>query len=331
MENANGGQPSGKRQNPQSRRWYGYVDVVTPSGSPTKQPQKPAAPSPEQQRSVSGIAERNADEHMPAQLQPIPKEVPIWPSAPASTVREFGPASTPQSEQAATTKPADQLRKKRSRYLAWRAMVLYVLAGVLFAAGGWVAWQGFRTNQQIEDQITQVNEQAEDDGSNPSTTPVSAAAIDGYAVAPDMPRVLTIGKLGVKARVLPLGVTASNKLKAPSNIHDVGWYNASSKPGQPGAVLVDGHVSSWESAGVFKNLKQLTVGDEIAIERGDGQVIRYRVVRSQAYDEAETDMRAALQPVTAGKNGLNLITCYGRVKPGTSEFEQRLIVFAEQI
>lgn len=194
-----------------------------------------------------------------------------------------------------------------------------------------IAWQGFSANKQVERQIQETNKAANDDGSRPATTPVEESAVDGYVVAPNLPRVLTIDKLGVKARIMPLGVTASNKLKAPSNIYDVGWYSASSQPGQPGAMLMDGHVSSWTSDGVFKNLKNLIAGDTITVERGDGQKYQFRVVKSQAYEESATDMRAALQPVTEGKNGLNLITCYGRVKPGTSEFEQRLIVYAEQI
>ena len=43
------------------------------------------------------------------------------------------------------------------------------------------------------------------------------------------------------------------------------------------------------------------------------------------------NMQAAITPVTAGKSGLNLITCAGQVKAGTSEFSKRVIVFAEQM
>lgn len=256
----------------------------------------------------------------PVQVAPAHEE-PVWPS-----VRSHEPEVAP-----APVASAPIRRRQKTSGSGKRAAILYVLAGILFIAGGLIAWQGYTANQQIEKQIQETNASAEDDGSRPATTPVDGNAIDGYVVAPNLPRVLTIDKLGVKARIMPLGVTASNKLKAPGNIYDVGWYNASSQPGQPGAMLMDGHVSSWTSDGVFKNIKKLMPGDEIAVERGDGQMFRYRVVKLQAYDEAQTDMHAALKPVVDGKNGLNLITCYGRVRPGTSEFEQRLIVFTEQI
>lgn len=294
MENANGDKPSGQRRNPGPRRWYGYMDVVAPSQSPTT----PVV------------------ESTPPQIVKAAPDPQV--SLPPSRIEEPDQIETPR------------LPPKRAR-MPILVMVLYVLAGILFVAGGFIAWQGLRADDHATEQIPSATEVSEDDGSNPATTPVADGSKDTYVVAPQLPRLLTIDKLGVKARVMPLGVTSAHKLKAPNNIYDVGWYNASSQPGEPGAMLMDGHVSSWESDGVFKNIKKLIPGDELTVERGDGQVFRYRVVKSQAYDEAQTDMRAALQPMTEGKNGLNLITCYGRIKPGTSEFEQRLIVFAEQI
>lgn len=298
MENANGDKPSGQRRNPGSRRWYGYTDVVTPSQPPMKPVVEPTPPQ-------------------LTEAVPTPQVSP-----PFSEVEE--------PELVAVEAPRPLPRPKRTR-LPILVIVLYVLAALLFVVGGFIAWQGLRADDHATEQIPPATEVTEDDGSNPATTPITENSKDAYVVAPQLPRLLTIDKLGIKARVMPLGVTSANKLKAPSNIYDVGWYNASSQPGDPGAMLMDGHVSSWESDGVFKNIKKLVPGDELTVERGDGQVFRYRVMKSQAYDEAQTDMQAALQPVTEGKNGLNLITCYGRIKPGTSEFEQRLIVFTEQI
>lgn len=320
MHDAHGNPSGGQRPQPKSRRWYGYVDVVTPPNRVAPRP-TPPAPSAAQQLQVSGISERAAMPSAPTQAAHVasPDQEPVWPAAQS-------PEPIPTPEPAAL-----KIHKQPTTNLGIRVTILYVLAGILFVAGGLIAWQGFSANRLVEQQIAETNDAADNDGSRPATTPVDDASINQYVVAPNLPRVLTIEKLGIKARIMPLGVTADNKLKAPSNIHDVGWYNASSQPGEPGAMLMDGHVSSWTSDGVFKNLKKLVPGDVVTVERGDGQKLQFRVVKSQAYDEAQTDMRAALKPITEGKNGLNLITCYGRVRPGTSEFEQRLIVFAEQI
>jgi LPXTG-site transpeptidase (sortase) family protein len=165
----------------------------------------------------------------------------------------------------------------------------------------------------------------------PSTVKPSAATVANYAVAPNLPRYLDIPELGVHARVLSLGILASGALATPNNVHDVGWYNSSSQPGQPGAMLLDGHVSSWTTNGVFYGIKKLKAGDLMKVTRGDGVAFTYRVVKTQLYDADTVDMNAAVRPITPGKPGLNLITCTGQVKPGTSEFKQRVMVFTEQI
>jgi LPXTG-site transpeptidase (sortase) family protein len=131
--------------------------------------------------------------------------------------------------------------------------------------------------------------------------------------------------------VKPLGLTAKNQIAAPNNVFDAGWYTGSAKPGQPGAMLIDGHVSSWTAHGIFYNLKKLQPGDKLQIQRGDGTTFTYKVVKSRVYDAAQVDMKAALSPVTTGKPGLNLITCDGSVIKGTSEFDKRLVVFTEQL
>jgi hypothetical protein len=96
-------------------------------------------------------------------------------------------------------------------------------------------------------------------------------------------------------------------------------------------MLIDGHVSSWTSHGIFYGLKTLVAGDTIQIERGDGAILAYKVVKSQTYTTSKVDMAAALTPINPRKPGLNLITCTGNVMAGTNEFNQRVVVFAEQV
>jgi LPXTG-site transpeptidase (sortase) family protein len=212
-------------------------------------------------------------------------------------------------------------------------MALIGMAGLVFAIGLVASLQGFQTNSQAAAQISALSKKSESQGGTPApgTTPPNGASFNSYAVAPDLPRYLQIPKLGVSARVLQVGVDSSGALGTPYNVFDTAWYTGSAKPGQPGAALIDGHVSSWTTHGVFYNLKSLKAGDSVQIVRGDGAILNYRVVKTQVYDADNVDMQAAVTPITAGKAGLNLITCTGRVKPGTSEFNQRIIVFTEQV
>ncbi len=210
-------------------------------------------------------------------------------------------------------------------------LALFGLAGLIFAVGLFVSFQTVRTNHDASAQVVALSRQvASGKGSVPSTTKPSSQAISNYVVAPDLPRYLRIPKLGVNARVMQTGVMSSGAIGTPNNVYDTAWYTGSAKPGQSGATIIDGHVSGWSTHGVFYGLNRLIAGDQLQIVRGDGQTLNYRVVKTSVYNANNVDMQAAIKPATAGKPGLNLISCTGPVIKGTSQYSQRVIVFAEQ-
>lgn len=217
---------------------------------------------------------------------------------------------------------------------------LVSMAVVIFMLGVGVSVQTIFTNRGATAQVSALSKSTQNDAattdttthdSAPSTVKPTPKAVGSYAVVPDLARYIKIPKLGVNARVLQVGIKNNGELATPNNVYDAAWYTGSAKPGQPGATLIDGHVSSWTTHGVFYGIKKLVPGDMIQIQKGDGELISYRVVRSQTYDADNVDMQAAITPVTKGKSGLNLITCTGQVKRGTSEFQERILVFAEQV
>lgn len=224
-----------------------------------------------------------------------------------------------------------QLRKKfqvhNARHiLAW---VLISCGAAILISAGIIAWfQAHTTPDNTGNPIHEI-----DNGTptmQPSTEKPKSNEFEAYTVAGDSPRYLFIPKLSVKAMVKHLGLTKDNRIDVPKNVFDVGWYTGSAKPGQAGALVLDGHVSSDLVPGVFYNLKDLHENDTITLEKGDGSQIRYRVVKIQVYDVDKVDMKAALSPISV-KPGLNLITCTGSVIKGTRNYDKRLIVFTEQI
>jgi LPXTG-site transpeptidase (sortase) family protein len=187
-----------------------------------------------------------------------------------------------------------------------------------------------QTNEKVKAAAKTLSEQT--DGSTesdvPSETPPEGG-LGSYQVSSLSPRLISIPKIDVVARTLRLGVKPNNELKAPSNIFDAGWFEGSARPGEPGAMLVSGHVHGPTKPGVFTNLKKLVEGDRITIERGDGKKFNYRVVKVQSYDKDSVDMGAALNSAEPGKPGLNLITCDGAYDED-GHYKKRLIVFAVQ-
>ena len=165
----------------------------------------------------------------------------------------------------------------------------------------------------------------------PSTIKPSANTVTNYIVAANQPRYIMIPKLHVQARILSVGLTKSDAIGTPNNVYDTAWYNASSLPGQPGAMVIDGHVSSWTTRGVFYGLDSLSNGDLVQVQRGDGKIFTYEVMKIQIYNVNVVDIQSLLESIVSTAPGLNLITCTGDVIAGKNNFSERIIVYTKQV
>ena len=209
--------------------------------------------------------------------------------------------------------------------------ILIAIAVVLLVAGITTSIDAWHNNtiatQQAAKLVSAANH-SKKTTTTPATIKPTVSSVASYTVAANLPRYLIIPKLGVNAPVLSVGVNSLGALETPNNIYDTAWYNASAQPGQPGAVLIDGHVSSWTSDGVFYGLNTLIPGDIIEIQGGNGLMYNHQVVKTEVYAADNVDMAAAMKSIDPTKPGLNLISCTGDVIPGTNEFNERIIVFA---
>lgn len=168
--------------------------------------------------------------------------------------------------------------------------------------------------------------------SAPSSLKPPTQAVVTYTVPPTDPRYIAIPAIGIpNTPVLKLGLLASGAIAVPDNIYETGWYDGSAQPGQSGAMFIYGHVSSWTANGIFYNLKKLVPGDQVTITRGDAATYTYKVVSIKIYPYNDVDMNQVLAPVDPKQPGLNLMTCTGQVMKGTSEFNERLVVFTSLV
>ncbi len=166
----------------------------------------------------------------------------------------------------------------------------------------------------------------------PSSTKPSNKAEAAYTVPYSNPKYISIPAIGIhNVPVLKLGLMSDGAIATPYNIYETGWYDRSSLPGQPGAMFIYGHVSSWTADGIFYNLKKLSPGDTVTVTRGDDTIYTYKVVTSKVYPYNAVDMSRVLSPINASVPGLNLMTCTGQVISGTSEFNKRLVVFTSLV
>ena len=225
--------------------------------------------------------------------------------------------------------PVEKTRRSRLQ------IALVGMACLVVGLGLLVNIQTIQTNKDAKAQVSALSHTSSgDEGVNGVPSETKPTYSGKYSVAPNLPKYIKIPRLGVNARVLPMGVNSTNQLKAPSNIYDAGWYNASAKPGDSGsngAILIDGHVHGPTLPGVFVGIKNLAADDTIQIYRGDDKLFTYKVVKVQNYDADKIDMGMMLSSIQPGQPGLNLITCGGQFDKSSNEYKQRTAVFAVQI
>lgn len=212
--------------------------------------------------------------------------------------------------------------------------VMVGMAVTLFIAGVAISVLSLRTNSEVKAQVKSVSKtqtKQDDDGGITEGVPNedgNTPSVEYYKTASTYPRVIRIAKTKTEARVLALNIAPTGALKAPANIFDAGWYKDSAKPGEQGAMVIDGHVSGPTQPGVFKKLGSLVAGDTIEIERGDGTKFTYTVTATKVFDADKLDMSSVMVPSVAGKPGLNIITCGGKFNKTTNKFEQRTVVYS---
>lgn len=209
---------------------------------------------------------------------------------------------------------------RKTKYIAWLLIGLGIIGLVI---GLWVFFRQSVSSNPVNTPSLE---------SPPSSKKPSQQEIQTYSVSPSSPKYISIPSIGVDdSRVIKLGTLSNNQIASPRNIYDAGWYSSSARPGQKGAVFIYGHVSSWQAAGIFHNLKKLKPGDRIIITRGDGQKFTYEVKATKTYDAKQVNMDEVLKPIDPNKPGLNLMTCSGHIIKGTSEFSERLVVFTSLV
>lgn len=235
------------------------------------------------------------------------------------------------------------LKKMRRRSLTKRVKrglkgpgLVYGAAVCIFLVGAVVTIQGFLLNTQVKEQSQVLAAKTGGDtvlttasgNEVPSEETPKPNIIDTYTVAADLPRVLSIPSIGVRSRVLQVGVDANNQLLTPKSIYDSAWYNESAKPGEIGAAVIDGHYVGPTTSGVFSRLHELKKNDTILIERGDGKSLKFMVASVETVAVDKVDMMKVMTSADQSKAGLNIITCGGKYNDKTFEFADRTIVYA---
>lgn len=225
------------------------------------------------------------------------------------------------------------------RFAMPRRVVFAVCAIFVLAMTGYLSIDTWVTNNKVKAEFSQLPQT-----STASATVAEQKALEGhdetvpqkntlasYTVASSLPRALYINKIKISARIMPMSVNTDGSVQAPRNIFDSGWYSGSVKPGEIGAMFIDGHASGPTREGLFAYLDKLVEGDVITVEKGDGSRLNYKVVHTEIQPLANLDMKKMLLPYGTVSRGLNMMTCTGTWVNASKTFDKRVLVFAEQV
>jgi LPXTG-site transpeptidase (sortase) family protein len=137
---------------------------------------------------------------------------------------------------------------------------------------------------------------------------------------------IVIPAIDVSARVVPLGLNPDRTLEVPRNFAETGWFTEGPEPGERGAAVIAGHVSSRSGPAVFFRLRALRTGEVIRIRLKNGTTVRYVV--DSMLTVPKSRFPTQLVYAKTERPTLRLITCSGEIDRSTGEHPDNLIVFA---
>ncbi|GGV80131.1 class F sortase [Streptomyces massasporeus] len=161
----------------------------------------------------------------------------------------------------------------------------------------------------------------------PTTPPDAPAAVPAQDPPP---RSVLAPRVGLDARISPVGVTARGDMAVPDDPSVAGWYRHGPAPGSArGSAVLVGHVDTDTGAlGEFLALYDVRRGDRIEVRRAGDEPVTYRVVSRL------TVPKEALPPSTFRRSGppaLTLITCAPPYVPEQGGYASNLVVTAEPV
>jgi sortase (surface protein transpeptidase) len=143
---------------------------------------------------------------------------------------------------------------------------------------------------------------------------------------PGRPVGLTIPAIGVRSRLIKLGITAKGTLQVPASTSVAGWYTGSPRPGAIGSSVIAGHIDSYVGPGVFYRLRDLRPGDRVYVrESGRVQAV-FSVDAVHMY--AKKRFPTALVYGPSPDPELRLITCGGAFDYATHSYLSNVVVYA---
>jgi hypothetical protein len=220
-------------------------------------------------------------------------------------------------------------------------LVLGLVGGVLTAT----AWLISHGDSGVEAAATGA-------GDSERGQPVTSAPLDGDPAGGDSGRhvdgpaqLATAAPSQVDAQrpravMLPSGTTMpvdaaatgiDGELVIPSDIDRVGWWDGSSRLGDPfGSIVLAAHIDSFaQGLGRFVELLEMQPGDRVTVST-QGLTQEFRVVSAELVPKSTLSRTSSVYSIV-GKTRLVLITCGGEYDANSGGYQDNMVVEAVPI
>jgi LPXTG-site transpeptidase (sortase) family protein len=146
--------------------------------------------------------------------------------------------------------------------------------------------------------------------------------------APSKPVTLIVPEISLRAPIVPIETDTKGVLTPPSDVHEVGWWQRSAKPGATsGQTLVTGH-TVHTGGGVMNRLGDLRPGSLVQIRTPRG-TMDYQATKVFVYTKAQLAAHAHQLFAQDRQHGrLVLVTCTGWTG---QDYTSNIIVFADPL
>lgn len=142
------------------------------------------------------------------------------------------------------------------------------------------------------------------------------------------PVAIDIPAIDVSSPLVWLGLRPNGTVEVPADPDSAGWFRRGTEPGRRGSAVILGHVDSEAGPAVFARLRELDRGDSVTVERADGSVVEFAVMKSVTYLNA--DFPAQRVYAAQGAQRLNLVTCTGAYDADRGGYQANLVVYTQR-
>lgn len=159
-----------------------------------------------------------------------------------------------------------------------------------------------------------------------ATSPANAAT---QYLSRSVPMSVSIPSIGVKAKIIKLGLDPVGALEVPKTGNIAGWYTGSPSPGEIGPTIIVAHVDMNGKEGVFFRLKNMKVGDVVKVQRADKEVVTFKVTEVSTFKKSKFPTEKIYGNLNFA--GLRLITCGGKFDSKIGHYDSNVVVYAKKI